>query len=78
MASKMPIFEASGIIHVFESLVLFMFLSQKLLFFLAVSLLQFDSKEPSKLYKAVSRILIAQIGPGTEISENGHFGGHWP
>ena len=48
-----------SIIHGFES--------EIVVLFLVVSLLWFDSKGPSNLYKAVSRILIAQIRPGTEI-----------
>ena len=48
-------------------------------FCLAFSLLQFDSKGPAKLYKAVSRIQIAQIKPVEQrFSKNGHFGGHSP
>ena len=43
------------------------FFDRNVLFSLAVSLLYFDSKGPSKLYKTVSRILMAQITQGTEI-----------
>ena len=44
-----------------------------LFIFLAVSLLLFADKQPSKRYKTVSRILIEQIRPGKEIFEKWAF-----